>query len=467
MSVVAAAPGLRASAGRILPLAWPVIVGQLAVLGFSTIDTLLLARHDALDLAALALGASAYVTVFVGLMGVLLAVSPIVGRLHGAGRHEDAGAQLQQGAWLALMLAVLGGALLAFPEPFFRVSQASPTVEAKVRAYLHALAFALPAALMFTVYRAFNTAVSRPKAVMALQLGGLALKVPLSMLLVGGAALGPWQVPAMGLTGCGIATAVVMWCQLLGGLTLLRRDPFYARFGLWRHGLDAPRREAIAALLKLGVPIGLSTLIEVSGFTFMAFFIARLGPVQLAGHQIAANLVAMLFMLPLGLANATSTLVAQRIGAADLRDAGRIGWHGLQLAGLVAATIGLAVFALRRQVLGLYTPDPVIVAAALPLVAWVALFHLGDALQCLASFVLRAWHVATLPVAIYALALWGVGLGGGYVLAFGGLALPAALSHAAGFWAASTASLAVAAAALVALLAWVLRQKRQHPPRPA
>lgn len=466
MSAAARRPGLRGSAARILPLAWPVIVGQLAVLGFSTIDTLLLARHDALDLAALALGASAYVTVFVGLMGVLLAVSPIVGRLYGAGRHEDAGAQLQQGAWLALMLAVLGSALLSFPEPFLWVSRAEPEVEAKVRGYLHALAFALPASLLFTVYRSFNTAVSRPKAVMALQLGGLALKVPLSMLLVGGGTLGPLQWPALGLTGCGIATATVMWCQLLGGITVLRRDPFYARFDFWRHGLDGPRRAAIGALLRLGVPIGLSTLVEVSGFTFMAFFIARLGPTQLAGHQIAANLVAMLFMLPLGLANATSTLVAQRIGAADLRDARRIGWHGLQLAGLVAATLGLTVFLLRRQVVGLYTPDPVIVAAALPLVAWVALFHLGDALQCLASFVLRAWHVATVPVLIYALALWGLGLGGGYALAFGGWALPAAFSHAAGFWAASTASLVVAALALGALLRWVLRQKLQHPPRP-
>jgi MATE family multidrug resistance protein len=301
---------------------------------------------------------------------------------------------------------------------------------------------------------------------MALQLGGLELKVPLSMLLVGGATLGPLQLPALGLTGCGIATATVMWCQLVGGITVLRRDPFYARFDFWRHGFDAPRRDAIAALLRLGVPIGLSTLVEVSGFTFMAFFIARLGPTQLAGHQIAANLVAMLFMLPLGLANATSTLVAQRIGAADLRDARRIGWHGLQVAGLIAATLGLTVFGLRRQVVGLYTPDPVIVAAALPLVAWVALFHLGDALQCLSSFVLRAWHVATVPVLIYALALWGLGLGGGYMLAFGGWALPAAFSHAAGFWAASTASLVVAALALGALLRWVVRQKLQHPQRP-
>lgn len=462
MTAAVPRPGLRHDAARILPLAWPVVVGQLAVLGFSTIDTLLLARHDPLDLAGLALGASAYVTIFVGLMGVLLAVSPIVGRLYGAGRHEDAGAQLQQAAWLALMLAVLGGSLLAWPEPFLMISRASPEVEARVRGYLGALAFALPASLLFTVYRGFNTAVSRPKAVMALQVGALALKVPLSIALVGGFALGPWRLPPLGLTGCGIATAIVMWGQVLGGLALLRRDPFYARFRFWQHGLERPRRDALGALLKLGVPIGLSTLIEVSGFTFMAFFISRLGATPLAGHQIAANLVAMLFMLPLGLANATSTLVAQRIGAGEPQEAARVGWHGVQLAAGFAAVLGTAVLLLRPAILRLYTPDEVIVAAAMPLLAWVALFHLGDAVQCVASFVLRAWHVTTVPVVIYAVALWGVGLGGGVALAFGLPAdlAPAALRGASAFWAASTASLAVAAVALCALLRWVLRQKR-------
>jgi len=454
----ALAAGLRASAGRILPLAWPVVVGQLAVLSYSTIDTLLLARHDALDLAALALGASAYVTVFVGLMGVLLGVSPIVGRLYGAGRHAEAGAQWQQAVWLALMLALLGSSLLAWPEPFLAIAQASPEVEAKARSYLSALALSLPASLLFTTYRGFNTAVSRPKAVMAMQLSGLCLKLPLTWLLVGGASFGPLQIPALGLTGCGIATACVMWTQALGAMLVLRHDRFYAPFALWGQRWPGPRWSALKPLLRLGVPNGLATLIEVSGFTFMAFFIARLGATPLAGHQIAANLVAMLFMLPLGLANATATLVAQRIGAGDLQDAQRIGWHGIQLAALIASALGITVFVLRPWVLRLYSPDPVIVAAALPLLAWVVLFHIGDAVQCVAGFVLRAWHVATVPVLIYALSLWGLGLGGGYALVHGELA-PPGLQGAAGFWAASTASLVVAALALCALLRWVLKQK--------
>ncbi len=109
-----------ADARRILTLAWPVIVGQLAVLAFGTLDTVLLARHATADLAALAVGGSAYIIVFIGLMGVVTAVSPIVGRLHGAGRHAEAGRQLWQALWLAGGLTGIGALALLWPDALLR-----------------------------------------------------------------------------------------------------------------------------------------------------------------------------------------------------------------------------------------------------------------------------------------------------------------------------------------------------------
>ena len=460
----AAAPadraGWRGSAALIAPLAWPVFVAQLAVIAFGTVDTLLVARHSALDLAALALGSAAYITVFIGFMGVVVAAGPIVGQFFGAGQRHEAGHQLHQAVWLALGLALLGSTLLVFPRPFLALAQATPEVEAKVRGYLLALAFALPAALLFAAYRGFNIAVSRPKAVMAIQLAGLGLKLPLSAALVFG-------VPALGLgplgvLGCGIATAVAMWLQVLAGLWLLARDRFYAPFALGTR-LRAPDRRAIAAQLRLGLPMGASILIEVSGFSFMAIFIARLGATPVAGHQLAANLVSILFMLPLALANATATLVAQRVGARDARGARRIGWHGLQIGVALGLAVGALVFWQRGAIVRLYTGDAAVIAAALPLLAWVALFHTADAAQCVASFVLRAWRIATLPMLIFALSLGGVGLGGGYVLAFDLTgSTPPALRGARGFWAASTAGLVLAALALSLLLARVLRRQARR-----
>jgi MATE family multidrug resistance protein len=445
----------RADAARIVPLAWPFFMGQIAMVLFATVDTFLVARYSTLDLAALAVGAAAYITIFIGLMGVVLAVGPIVGQLYGAKRFEAAGEQLHQAVWLALALSLLGCTLLVFPQPFVALSRAEPAVAERLRGHLLALAFALPAGLLFAAFRGFSNAVSRPEAVAKLQLGALALKLPLAALFVHGA--GP--VPALGVVGCGVSTAVAMWCTVFAGWWVMRHDAFYAPFALFGRGLRPPHAPALAKQLKLGIPMGGSVLIEVTGFASMAFFISRFGATPVAGHQLAANLVSLLFMVPLALGNATGTLCAQRIGAGAAHEARRIAWHGLELAALVALALGTVVFFAREGVVRLYTGDGAIVAAALPLLAWVALFHFVDAMQIVAAFTLRAWHIATLPLVIYALSLWGLGLGGGYALAFN-LAgdVPASLHGARGFWVASTAGLGAAALGLVLLLAWVVRR---------
>ena len=445
---------------RISTQAWPVFVGQLSVVAFSTVDTVLLGRHSAQDLAALAVGGAAYITIFIGLMGVVVALGPIAGQLFGARKLVDAGQQLHQAVWLALGLSLLGSTLLLFPEPFMALARMSPENEARVRDYLRVLALSLPASLLFSAYRSFNNAVSRPKAVMALQVGGLLLKVPLSMLLIHG--LPGLGLPALGVVGCALATALVMWSQALIAWRVLRRDPFYAPFELWGRGLHRPDRAALWTQLKLGVPMGMTILIDVSGFSLMAVFIARMGTHAVAGHQIAANLVSVLFMLPMALAGATSTLVAQRVGGHDVPDARRLTRHGIVFGMGVACTVGAMVYLGREVVVGLYTQDPAVTTAALALLAWVMLFHIVDAGQALASFVLRAYRIATAPMFIFAASLWGVGLGGGYVLAFNVTGLtPTALQGAPGYWAASTAGLALAMTLLMGVLWKVMREQKR------
>lgn len=455
---------------RLLPLAWPVFVGQLASLAFTTLDTVLLGRYASLELAALAVGVSIYSTIFVGLMGVVMALAPITGQLYGAKRYEEAGDSLHQALWVALGLSLLGALVLLMPGPFLALAQPSPDVEAKVRGYLSMQALTLPAALMFTAYRSFNTAVSRPKAVMVLQLTGLACKVPLSIGLIQGFSwpLIGLSVPALGATGCALATAIVMWTQLGLAILVLRHDRFYARFGLHGGGLHSPNTALIRKLLKLGLPMGSGVVIEVTGFTFMAIFIARLGADTVAAHQICANLAALMFMMPMALSNATGTLVAQAIGARRFDEAKRLGWHGLQVGLLLATAAGGLVNMLREQLLGLYTHDAGIVLAALPLLLWLWIFHVGDAVQTVGAAVLRAHHVAHAPTVIYALAIWGVGIGGGYGMAYGGWAwVPEGWRGAPGFWVAASAGLVVSGLALAAMMVWIHRIERHDGTAPA
>lgn len=436
---------------RIVPLAWPVLVGQIAVMMFSTVDTLMMGRVGPADLAALAVGSAAYVTIFVGLMGVVLAVGPIAGRQFGAQDLPGAGQSFVQAQWLALLLCVPGCLALWFPAPFTALAQLDAVQAEKVQAYTRPEAFALPAALLFTAFRGFSTAVSRPKAVMAMQLTGLAAKVPLNAVLVFG--WGP--VPAMGVAGCGWATAIAMIGQAAAAMLLLRRDRFYEPFAIPHLWATRPRWSELAGLVKLGLPMGGSILVEVTGFTFMAFFIARLGATPVAGHQIAVNLVAMMFMIALAQATAAGTLVAQHLGAGEKREARIVGRHAMTLAVLVAAAVGAVVALARGPIVGLYTSNAATAAAALPLLVWVWFFHLGDAMQTVAAYVLRAYQVATLPMVIYVVALWGVGIAGGYLLAFG-----ADGAGAVGFWQAATAGLLMAGFLLSLLLKRVFNENR-------
>ncbi len=439
------------SARRLVPLAWPVLVGQIAVMMFSTVDTLMMGRVGPQDLAALAVGSAAYVSIFVGLMGIVLAVGPIAGRQFGADDLPGSGRSFLQAQWLAVLLCVPGCLLLWFPEPFVWLAQLDATQAGKVRAYTRPEAFALPAGLLFTAFRGFSTAVSRPKAVMAMQLTGLAAKVPLNAVLVFG--WGP--IPAMGVGGCGWATAIAMTAQALAALVLIRRDAFYRPFQIPHLWQTRPDWRELLGLVRLGLPMGGSILVEVTGFTFMAFFIARLGATPVAGHQIAVNLVAMMFMTALALATAAGTLVAQHLGADQKREARIVGRHAMTLAALVAAGLGAIVALARKPIVELYTDNPEAAAAALPLLVWVWFFHLGDALQTVAAYVLRAYQVATLPMIIYVVALWGLGIGGGYFLAFGRDG-----AGAVGFWQAATAGLMMAALMLSLLLKRVFDENR-------
>ncbi|MCG1042174.1 MATE family efflux transporter [Mycetohabitans sp. B8] len=443
-------------ARQIISLAWPVLIGQLAIIAFGVTDTVMVGRYCATELAALGLGFSIYISVYVGLTGILVALQPITAQLFGAHRHAQIGEAVRQSAWLAIALALLGWLLLYFPAPLLRIADVPPALNERTLAYLRILSFGLPASLLFRIFSSLSNAVAQPRPVMTIQLGGLALKVPLNALLIHGA----FGLPALGGAGAALASSIINWLSALAGIVLLLRVDFYRQFAVFAQ-YSWPHWRQQLALLKLGVPMGLSYLIEVTSYTFMALFIARFGTTTLAGHQITGNVSAVLYMTPLSIGIATSTLVAQRLGARELTAARTLSANGIKLAAGIALLYATVIIAMRPWLIAAYTPDPDVIAAAMPLVTIVAGYHLFDALQITTAFVLRAYRVAVVPTMIYAVALWGVGLGGGYIVGFDPLHwMPAALTGARGFWYANTLSLALAAAGL--LVYWSSLSKRTH-----
>ena len=439
----------------ILHLAWPVLIGQLAIIAFGVIDTAMVGRFSANDLAALGLGGSIYLSIYIALTGILVALSPIAGSLFGAKRFVEIGESVRQSFWLALGLAVIGSALLYFPGFLLRIADAPPALSARATEYLRMLAFGLPASLTFRVYNSLSTAIGKPRLVMTIQIVALCVKFPANYWLI----FGGFGIAPLGGPGCALASTLINWMVASIGIVLMARGTTYRPFRIFSR-FCWPNPAQQMALLRLGVPMGLSYLIEVTSYTFMALFIVHFGTSTLAGHQIAGNVGAVLYMTPLSIGIATATLVAQALGAGEAERARALSRRGIALAGSIAIVYASVVGLARHAIADAYTPDAAVAHAAATLLTIVAIYHLFDALQISTAFILRSYRVTVVPTVIYAVALWGVGLGGGYWLGFDvpGI-IPAAFTGANGFWIANTASLAVAAVALIMCRSVVVRRE--------
>ena len=433
----------------IYDLAWPVLVAQLAVMAFALIDTLMAGRYATEDLAAVGIGASIYFSVFVALMGVLLAVTPIAAQLLGAGRFHAIGEQVRQAGWLTVVLAALSVIVFSYPDPLLALIGASSAVEAKVRSYLAIAAWGAPAGLGFRLFASYTTAVSLPRPMMLLNLAGLAVKVPLTVVFV----FGYLGVSPMGAAGCALATTIVNWLLCIFAWVWCAVAADYRRYAVFARWSWPCWRDQVR-LLALGVPIGMTIMVDVTAFTFMALFIARLGAVNSAAHQIAANVAALMYMLPLALGNAVSVLVGQAIGARAFPLARNTGFMGIGIAIVLAVVTGSALALSAGNVAALYSSDDAVRTLAATLLLIVGGYHLFDAILVVAVSALRGYKRTVVPLVFNVLGLWGVGLAGGYALGltdaldlrWAGMATPLGTP---GFWMAAVVGMLVATIGIV------------------
>ncbi len=431
-----------------------VLVGQLATMAYSVTDTVVAARYSNTSLAALSIGSAVYISVFVGLMGIVQALMPVWAEMNGARRHRELGASFRQALYLCFATMAVGIALLLSPDAIFSATEIPAALQPEVRSYLAVLAMALPPALLFRMFSTLNQSLGRPRLVTWLQIGSLAVKVPLSVWF----ALGGFGLQGRGAVGCAWATLVVNYALLAMALWLLRTHELYRPFAIWKR-LEAPRWSVIASYARLGVPGGLAIMVEVTSFTLMSLFVARLGTTASASHQIASNLAAVMYMVPLSIAIAASSRVSYWLGAGQPSHARRAIGLGFMMVSACAVGMATLMYLSRHELAGLYAHSPDVVTLAASLLAWVALYHLFDATQALCLFFLRCFKIAVAPLVVYSVLLWGGGLAGGYWLTYKGFGPWQAVGTPAGFWAASALALGATALAFVALLFFAMRNR--------
>jgi MATE family multidrug resistance protein len=429
-----------------------VLVGQLAVMSFGVADTIIAGRYSPHALAVLSLASSIYISIYVALNGMLQALLPVWAELHGANRPLEIGRSVRQALYIAFGAAAFGMAGLLFPDPWLSWTQVPPELWPDVRAYLRVLAVALVPSLLFRMYSTLNQSLGYPRLVTWLQAGALLVKIPLSVVLT----FGMGDQAGMGVVGCAWATLAVNTLMMLTGLWLLKTQDIYRPYQLWRWPEKA-QWPVIRHFLRMGVPAGLCIMVEVTSFTLMALFIARLGSVASASHQIAASLAAVLYMVPLALGIASSARTGYWLGAGDARRARQAAGMGIGLAIGAAVCCACLLLWFRDSMAQAFTNDPLVAQAAVAWLGWVALYHLADAVQAVCAYLLRCYRITIAPLLIYAAFLWGFGLYGGYLWAYDHSTLNGLLHWTArpsvdAFWISSSLALAAVSLLFTALV---------------
>ena len=430
-----------------------VLVGQLAVMSFGVADTIIAGRHSPHALAVMSLASSIYISIYVALNGMLQALLPVWAELHGGHRHAELGRSVRQSLYIAAAAAAVGMAGLLYPDPWLSWTQVPAELWPDVRAYLRILALALVPSLLFRMYSTLNQSLGYPRLVTWLQAGALLVKIPLSVVLTFGA----FDLQGMGVVGCAWATLVVNTFMMLTGLWLLKTQDIYRPYQLWQRP-EKVQWPVLKQYLRLGIPAGLSIMVEVTSFTLMALFIARLGSVASASHQIAASMAAVLYMVPLALGIASSARTGFWLGAGDSDRARQAASMGIGLA-ISAALVCASVLLLgRERIAHAFTNDPLVAQAAAVWLGWVALYHVADALQAVCAFLLRCYRITIAPLLIYTAFLWGLGLYGGYLWAYDTTALNGLMHWATrpsvdAFWISSSLAL-IAVSLMFGALLW-------------
>ncbi|KGG86737.1 MATE family efflux transporter [Comamonas thiooxydans] len=436
-----------------------VLAGQLAVMAFGTTDTIVASRYSNDAVAALSVGSAIFISVYASLMGIFQALLPLWSEQRGAGQPLAIGQSLRQSMYLCAMACVLGMAVLLMPGALLHWTGVPDVLQLEVKRYLAVLAWGLPPALLFRIYSALNQALGHPKLVTWLQLISLLIKIPLSIWFTfGGLGLAP-----LGAVGCALATLLVNYTMFAVALWLMRTQDFYAPLALWQK-LERPDWLQLGRFCRLGIPAGLAILVEVTSFTLMALYVARQGSLSSASHQIAANLAAICYMVPLSLAIATSARVSYWRGAGDEAQARTLIQQCFKLALLIGIATAATLLITRTWIADIYTDSPRVLAMTSWLLICVAAYHVADCVQTYCIFVLRCYRVTVAPLVIYCLLLWGGGLGLGYWLTYRWQAAEGWLDWQATpmpFWVCSAAALFVTAMAFSSILHRAIR-----PPKP-
>lgn len=390
-------------------LAWPVVVTQLGVMCMGLVDAAMVGPLGADALAAVSIGGSLWFTAASLLLGVVMALDPLVSQAWGAGERGEVGALYWQGIWVAASTGLVLSVAFLDTTAVFRLLGQTEAVSELAGIYVRGRVGSVLPFLLFAVGRSLLNGAGVTRPVMF-----IAVAANLFNYLADSALIeGRFGAPALGVQGAGLATTATQMAMMLA-LWAVLRTPRFAELDL---RFRAPDPARMMAIVRLGLPIGGQLVAEFGVFAAAATIAGQVSALSLAAHQIAMGLASFNYMVPLGVSIAASIRVGQAVGAGDLDAADRAGRLALGLGGGVMAILGMVLLITPEPLAALFSPEAEVIETAVDLLRIAAAFQVFDGVQCVAGGCLRGAGDTRAAFAANVLAHWLIGLPLGWFFA--------------------------------------------------
>ena len=411
----------------------PVIITQILQMSMSFVDTVMAGRLSAQDLAAVAVGNAVLLPIVVLCLGCMMAVTPIVAQNVGGRRFKQIGKNARQVLWLAFFLSIPCFFLLRNLEFMMVYMGVTEEIIPVAAGYMKAISWGIFPAFAYGALRYFNEGLTVTRPAMFIAIIGLLVNIPANYVLM----FGKLGFPQLGAIGTGYASAIVFTVMFIAMAWFTATFDTFKRFEIFSQ-FRLPEKRYLSELVKIGVPIGISSAMEVTMFAVVSLLISTLSTIEIAGHQVAINFASLCFMIPFGLSVAISARVGNSVGRGQISEARFRGYVGVGISVLLMCCTAAVMLLFPEQITRIYTQDHEVIAIAVQLLFLAAIFQVSDGLQVAGFGALRGLKDTKVPMFVNLFAYWMIGIPVAYTLGFTyGYGAP-------GFWVGLIAGLTIA-----------------------
>ncbi|GAB2553328.1 MATE family efflux transporter [Gracilibacillus alcaliphilus] len=391
----------------------PILITQVCMYLMNFFDTIMSGQASSVDLAGVAIGSSLFVPVQMTMVGIMMAMSPIVAQLTGAQQQDKIKTTVQQGIYLAvalgLIITVIGAFLL---DPVLSLMDLESEVAHIAKYYIIFMGLGMVPLFIYNLLRSYVDGLGHTRISMFIILISLPINIILNYLFI----FGKFGFPALGGIGAGVASGLTFFINAFIAIYIVHYvRPFREHKIL--HQLQKPDFKQWFIHLKLGVPIGFSIFFEVSIFSAVTMMLSSYSTNTIAAHQAAMNFASLLYMIPLSIAMALTITVGFELGASRIKDARIYSYMGIVSGIAIAIIAGGLIYLLDNQVASLYSTDPEVLALTKQFLYYAIFFQFADAVGAPVQGILRGYKDVNVTFWMSLVSYWLIGLPSGWLLA--------------------------------------------------